>query len=310
MSIDTLDPNVYADFNLLMAMQHKAAGLSFLPKQAVQSILSGRHGSKLRGRGLNFEELRHYRSGDDIRTLDWKVTNRTKKPHVRVYTEERERSVMMIVDQRISMFFGSQVKMKSVAACEMAALCAWRTLAVGDRIGAILFNDSSLKEIRPQRSRPTAQRILLESVKMNHALHAKQKQTQNDLQLARALTEAERLCGHDRLVVIVSDLAGWSDGVLASIRRLSVHNDVIVAFVFDPLEKHLPEKASLVVSDGDVQIEVDSKKGEIKERFTAEFASSFNQVSKDLKKYGVPMIPIDTVAPVEDQLRVALGLPG
>ena len=308
MSDKKRDPKVYADFNLLMAMQHKAAGLSFLPRHAVQSILSGRHASKLRGRGLNFEELRHYRTGDDIRTLDWKVTNRTKKPHVRVYTEERERRVLMIVDQRISMFFGSKVKMKSVAAAEMAALCAWRTLAVGDRIGALLFNDSEIKEIRPQRSRPTAQRILFECSKMNHALHAHQKNAPNEQQLANTLVEAERLCGHDCLVVVISDLAGWSEGVLGSIRRLSVHNDVIVPFVFDPLEKHLPEKDSLVVSDGSVQIEVDARKSALKEQFTAEFSSSFDTVQNELKKYGVPVIPIDTVQPVEEQLRHALGL--
>ncbi len=308
MSEKKRDPKVYADFNLLMAMQHKAAGLSFLPRHAVQSILSGRHASKLRGRGLNFEELRHYRTGDDIRTLDWKVTNRTKKPHVRVYTEERERRVLMIVDQRISMFFGSKVKMKSVAAAEMAALCAWRTLAVGDRIGALLFNDSEIKEIRPQRSRPTAQRILFECTKMNHALHAHQKKASNEQQLSNALVEAERLCGHDCLVVVISDLAGWSESALGAIRRLSVHNDVIVPFVFDPLEKHLPEKDSLVVSDGSVQIEVDSRKSALKEQFTAEFSSSFDTVQNELKKYGVPVIPIDTVQPVEEQLRQALGL--
>lgn len=302
------DSKVYADFDLLMAMQHKAAGLSFLPRHAVQSILSGRHASKLRGRGLNFEELRHYRSGDDIRTLDWKVTNRTKKPHVRVYTEERERRVLMIVDQRISMFFGSKVRMKSVAAAEMAALCAWRTLAVGDRIGAILFNDTDMKQIRPQRSRATAQRILFECTKMNHSLDAVQKKAQNEQQLANALLEAERLCGHDCLVVVISDLAGWSDDVLGSIRRLSVHNDVIVPFVFDPLEKHLPEKDSLVVSDGSMQIEVDGRKKSLKEKFTAEFAASFESVQDELKKYSVPVIPIDTVAPVEEQLRHALGL--
>lgn len=308
MSSETRNSNVYADFDSLVAMQHKAAGLSFLPRQAVQSILSGRHASRLRGRGLNFEELRHYRSGDDIRTLDWKVTNRTKKPHVRVYTEERERRVLMIVDQRISMFFGSKVKMKSVAACEMAALCAWRTLAVGDRIGAILFNDVDIREIRPQRSRPNAQRILLECVKMNHTLHAQQEEAANEAQLARALRAAERVCDHDCLVVIISDLTGWSESTLGSIRRLSVHNDVIVPFVFDPLEKHLPERNSLVVSDGTVQIEVDGGKKALKEQFTAEFSSSFDAVQKDLKKFRVPVIPIDTVEPVEDQLRVALGL--
>ena len=90
--------NVYADLKKLVTLKNQVDGISFLPTQAVHSILSGRYSSRLRGRGLNFEELRHYRAGDDIRTMDWKVTNRTQKPHVRVYTEERERPVLLLID--------------------------------------------------------------------------------------------------------------------------------------------------------------------------------------------------------------------
>ena len=233
------DHNVYADFKQLVAMQHLTAGFSFLPKQAMQSILAGRHNSKLRGRGLNLEELRHYRPGDDIRTLDWKVTNRTKKPHVRVYTEERERSVLLLIDQRVSMFFGSRVKMKSVVAAEMAALSIWRTLAVGDRVGALVFNDSDIKEVKPQRSRKTALQILHQTTTMNHTLNARQSTEQNSGQLNRALQETERLCGHDYLIVVVSDMSGWDAETIKRIKRLAIHNDLIVPLIFDPLEKRV-----------------------------------------------------------------------
>ena len=301
------DHKVYADFKQLVAMQHLAAGFSFLPKQAMQSILAGRHASKLRGRGLNFEELRHYRPGDDIRTLDWKVTNRTKKPHVRVYTEERERSVLLLVDQRVSMFFGSQNKMKSVVAAEMAALSIWRTLAVGDRVGALVFNDYDIKEIKPQRSRKTALQILHQTTTMNHALNARQNTEQNSEQLNHALQEAERLCGHDYLIVVVSDMSGWNADTIKRVKRLTVHNDLIVPLIFDPLEKELPDHQQLVVSDGDVQIEVDARKHQLKQRFTEEFVSSVDFLQGELRKYGVPVIPIDTDAPVQDQVRLALG---
>ena len=154
------ETSIYASLKSLVALQHQSSGFSFLPRQPVHSILSGRHTSRLRGRGLNFEELRHYRSGDDIRTMDWKVTNRTRKPHVRVFTEERERPVLLVVDQRISMFFGSELKMKSVIAAELAALAAWRVLSVGDRIGALVFNDTEITETRPHRSRKSDIRLL------------------------------------------------------------------------------------------------------------------------------------------------------
>src|SRR5690606_25655237 len=118
----------------------------------VQSLLAGRHASRLRGRGLNFDEIRHYLPGDDIRQIDWKVTARTREPHSRIYTEERERPALMVVDQRLSMFFGSRRQLKSVTAAEAAALVAWRTIAVKDRVGMVLFDDAECVTIRPQRS--------------------------------------------------------------------------------------------------------------------------------------------------------------
>ena len=91
---------VYASLDELVRLRFKASGFSFLPRQPVHSVLSGRHASRLRGRGLNFEELRNYLPGDDTRNIDWKVTARTREPFVRVYTEEKDRPVWLLVDQR------------------------------------------------------------------------------------------------------------------------------------------------------------------------------------------------------------------
>ena len=134
----------------LLALKHKARGFSFMPRQPVHSVLAGRHASRLRGRGMNFEELRHYLEGDDTRTIDWLATARLASPHVRVYTEEKDRPVLLIVDQRSTMFFGSRHAMKSVAAAEVAALSAWRATSLGDRVGAVVFGDAEIVEVKPQ----------------------------------------------------------------------------------------------------------------------------------------------------------------
>ena len=139
--MDISNTYVYTNLDKLVALKYDIRGFSYLPKQPVQSQLTGKHRSRLRGRGLDFEEVRIYSFGDDIRSIDWKVTARTKKPHTRVYTEERERPVFLVLDQSSSMFFGSQQYMKSVIAAEAAAISAWKVLAVGDRIGGIGFND-------------------------------------------------------------------------------------------------------------------------------------------------------------------------
>lgn len=306
---DTSNKNagIYTSLKELVALQYKASGFSFLPKQPVHSILSGRHNSRLRGRGLNFEELRHYRAGDDIRTMDWKVTNRTGKPHVRVYSEERERPVLLLVDQRINMFFGSQLKMKSVIAAELAALSAWRVLSVGDRVGALVFNDTEIIEIRPQRSRKTVMQILQSVMTLNHALQAEYAVGQNDEQLNLALREAERLSGHDYLIVIISDMSGWNDETVKRIKRLAQHNDVMASLVFDALEKNLPDSSRLVLSDGDKQIQVDSGKAGLNQLYTEHFESAAEYLQSELKKHGIPVIPMNTRDDVLSQIRDAIG---
>ena len=163
---------VYANLEDLIRIQFEARDFSLRPQQPVTSILSGRYASRLRGRGLNFEELRRYQPGDDIRTIDWKVTARTRDPYVRVYSEEKDRQVLLVVDQRINMFFGTRQKLKSVTAAELAALGAWRAVDVGDRVGAVVFNDSDVDVIRPQRSKATVMRILHSVVRKNHELKA------------------------------------------------------------------------------------------------------------------------------------------
>jgi uncharacterized protein (DUF58 family) len=301
------DTNIYASLKELVALQHRASGFSLLPRQPVHSILSGRHTSHLRGRGLNFEELRHYRAGDDIRTMDWKVSNRTRKPHVRVYTEERERPVLLLVDQRISMFFGSQLKMKSVVAAELAALAAWRVLSVSDRVGALVFNDTQIMETRPHRSRKTVMQILHNVLTLNHALSAEYPDAQNDSQLNLVLRETERLSGHDYLIVIISDLSGWNGETVKRIKRLGRHNDVMASLVFDPLEKTLPDTSALVLSDGDTQIQVDAGNSALGMQYTEHFESGIEHLQSELSKHGIPVILMNTTETVLDQVRRAIG---
>ncbi len=146
------EARVHVTLDELLRLRHRAKGFSFLPKQPVHSLLAGRHASRLRGRGLEFEELRHYYEGDDVRAIDWPATARLGSPHVRVFTEERDRPVLLLVDQRLGMFFGSRRAMKSVVAAEAAALAAWRVTSLGDRVGAIVFSEDGIDEIRPRRA--------------------------------------------------------------------------------------------------------------------------------------------------------------
>jgi uncharacterized protein (DUF58 family) len=298
---------VYAQLEDLVRLRHRAVGFSFLPRQPVKSLLAGRHTSKLRGRGLNFEEIRRYLPGDDVRQIDWKVTARTRKPHARIYTEEHERPVILVVDQRLGMFFGSKLKLKSVAAAEVAALAAWRTIAVRDRVGAVVFNDTETREIRPQRLRSTVLRILHEILEMNHALAADSKLRPNAGMLNTALRGAQRIAAHDCLLVLITDAEGGNDETQHIVTEIARHNDLLIVFIFDPLEHKLPPAGRLVASDGVRQLEFDSASTSIRTQFDEEFESRRCNARRFLLTREIPVLPVSAAEATAHQLALALG---
>lgn len=288
----------------LILLRAEARGFSLLPRQPVGSLLAGRHASRLRGRGLSFEELRHYSQGDDIRTIDWKATARLREPYVRVYKEERERPILLVVDQRRSMFFGSRRTMKSVVAAELAALGAWRTLLSGDRVGGIVFSNSKIVDIRPHRSQNRLLPMLNELVNFNQALTT--ESSDGDVSLNTALEAARRRAVHDHLVVLISDLDGANDETQRLATQIAAHNDMLVLGVYDPLGAQLQSVPGMVADCNGQRIRLPSH---------ASFASDFRQTFvrlvrnwKDIfRALRVPVLPITTAEPTTDQVRKLFG---
>lgn len=306
-SVHTAKLGVYADLQDLVALQRRAQGFSFLPRQPVHSLLAGQHASCLRGRGLNFEEIRRYQMGDDIRQIDWKVTARTRKTHSRVFTEERERTTLLLVDQRITMFFGSVKSMKSVTAAEAAALAAWRVLAQKDRVGALVFNDSKIEEVRPQRSHSTVMRILDVIVQQNHELSVTGGAQSCPGMFNEVLRRCDRLAKHDCLICIISDAFGHDEESRRLLTRIAQHNDMLFAFVHDPLEVELPAAGPLVFSDGRRQLEVDTNNHGFRERYRSTFAEQRAAGRKFLLQRDMPVLPLSTGEDVAEQVRRQLG---
>jgi uncharacterized protein (DUF58 family) len=301
------DPRVYADLDELVRLQFEAQGFSFLPRQPLHSVLHGRHASRLRGRGLNFEELRGYLPGDDIRNVDWRASARTGEPHVRIYTEERDRPVWLLVNQRQSMFFGSQERMKSVTAAEATALAAWRVLGTGDRVGAMVFDDDDILTLRPQRSRHQVMRLLGAVVEKNHRLHADNRQSAQPAIINEVLRRLLPLARHDCLVGIVGDGSGVNDETRQLITRINAHNDCLFVMVYDPLEARLPRAGRLLASDGERRLAFNSSSGRLQKAFRSDFDDRLARLQALSRKQAIPLLPISTAEPVADQVRRLLG---
>ncbi len=292
----------------LFQVKADAHGFSFLPRQPVSSLLAGRHASRLRGRGLAFEELRHYNPGDDVRTIDWKATARLRSTYVRVYSEERERPVLLVVDQRRPMFFGSRRAMKSVTAAEVAALGAWRVLNARDRVGGIVFNEAEIVDISPHRSQTQVMRMLHEVVRLNHALAEKAAPT-GAVTLNHALEAALRRAKHDHLVVLISDFDGADEATQRLATLIAAHNDMLAVAIYDPLGASLQPQPGMVVEVGGARVALPLD-ASFPAAFQRAFAQRLDEWTEIFRALQVPVLPISTAEPPADQLRSLFGQRG
>lgn len=302
-----VDPRVHVTLEHLRSLEGRARQLSFLPRQPARSVLNGRHASRLRGRGLNFEELRDYLPGDDIRAIDWKVTARTGSPHVRVMTEERDRPALIVVDQRMTMFFGSQLNMKATTAAEAAALAAFRILDQGDRVGGIVFGDELVAEIKPQRSRVAVNRFLTALADANALLSAEAPDVE-PVSLARVLRAVSRIAPRDHLIVVLSDFDRAGEEAYRLVSGLARRNDLVLGLVHDPMAHDLPQARGLVVSNGVLQAEIGTGDARRLEDLRAFAKGRLARILDWQRRLGVPVLPLSAGEETLPQMRRLMGL--
>ena len=301
------DGLAYTSLAQLLRLEQAAQHLSFNSRQALSSILAGQHNSRLRGRGLNFEELRRYQPGDDLRHIDWRVSLRQGKPFIRSFSEERDRPALILVDQRMDMFFGSQYSLKSCTAAELASLAAWMIFHSGDRVGGLVFNDERIERIAPLRSRQRIEQLCAAIVRQNHALAADNPAIDSSGQLDKVLRECLTLAGHDHLICIISDFAGTSAKTLQLLRELAAHNDVIALQVYDPLALKIPQNGHLLITQGELQVELAVGRRHVHQPLSAFSAGRLRDVAELLRRSQIPLLMISTGEPALPQLRFELG---
>ena len=302
------EPGVFVELDELVALRGEARYSSFLPQQPVRSLLAGRRASRLRGRGLDFDELRSYVPGDDVRSIDWHVTARMRKPYVRTYKEERDRPVLLVVDQRACMFFGSHSVMKSVAAARLAALAAWRIIAVGDRVGALLVGEHEDVAVRPSRSSESVFYFCELLAKMGRELATADAAVRaHEDSFARALRAASELARRDTLVILISDLRGFSDDSVALLGSIRKHNDLLVAWIVDPLETALPDLGLVPITDGRSTLSVPTADAGLRARFAAKFADDTRRVREFCAGSGAPYFELRTDRDLLEQVRQTFG---
>lgn len=272
----------------------KPAALLNLNHSTIRSKQSGGYVSRFKGRGMEFDEARLYQPGDDIRSIDWRVTARTGKTHTKVFCEERERPVFISVDNRPAMQFATRGVFKSVQAAKIAALLAWTAQHRGDRIGGQLFTESSCQELKPQNGKHAVLRFFNALVKADGGAEL-------EMTLDHALA---RLVQHARpgsLVYIISDFRGLNQKSENHLAKLSRHCDVVLIQIFDPLETHLPARGRYRFTDEHRDAVIDTGDKQRILSYQQHYQDRLDYLLQIASKMGLRIIPCSTV---EDPLEV------
>lgn len=298
---------VEPDLKDLMSLYRPA---SLLPSWArsIRAHQSGGYLSALKGRGMEYDESRPYQAGDDIRTLDWRVTARTGKPHTKVFREERERPVYVCCDFSPSMFFATQGVFKSVQAARAAALIAWKAQQSGDRVGGLVFSAGAHHEMPPERGKPGVIRLLKKLVEGGKLPTTSPAETGAG-SLAKAVARLKRMAKPGSLIFLLSDFREFDETCESDLARLARHNDLTLLFINDPFEAALPSaSAHGSVTDGRADLEIVFGDNSLNQRYADNFNARYERISKLSKSYRILMSRLATTDDPLPVLQRLLGL--
>lgn len=255
---------------------------------------------------MEFHESRPYQAGDDIRTIDWRVTARSGRTYTKVYREERERPVLLWVDLCCSMFFGTRCCFKSVLGSKLASLLAWSSVQHGDRLGGLIFSEQEHFEFRP-RSGKASTLHFIRKLTSHSAWEQRNRVSDNGEAGLRALNRLRQVARPGSLVVLISDFRFLDDSWRVHLSQLARHNDVVLLFTHDPLEQTLPPAGYYRFTNGHTEIGIDSSDETSRQQYQRRFADHFQMLERLSRQLRLHFVDASTTSALLEVLKRGFG---
>ncbi len=296
---------LYPDFKDLIAIKDRRSKVSHLPARSVKAARQGNHNSPFRGQGLEFDAVRAYVPGDDIRNIDWKVTARSGSPHLKLFKEERERNITICVDMNESMRFGTRRTFKSIQAAHIAALLGWQSLSQHDSVSGCLFGDvqSGIQYFPPKRTRQSFCAML--------GILCRPPVQRHQIPIHHPLKQLSRSVTPGSIVYIISDFIDLNfhlqeESGLCLLRKSS---DVVFIAVNDIADKTIPPIGSILFSSntGD-KIAINTQNDSGRSAYANFWKREREQLHEITNKFKIPLIELGTESEIHKELF--LGLKG
>lgn len=313
-----LSNGVNCELDELVRYRPLARKLNLAPTGTIKSAMAGALSSRFKGRGMEFDEARHYQPGDDIRSIDWRVTARTGKTHTKLYREERERPVLVFVDLSASMHFGTQLLYKSVQALHAASLITFSALSRGDKIGCMAVSNTSDIERKPKSTAKHALSMLNQLVDMQKSTantafkDLKKNADHTSLTLppldasTHNMNKLAMLARPGTLVYVISDFSNFSSSAFSVLGKINRHCEVRPLRVFDPIEEALPNlngMQDVLLSNGQQEQHIMLGDNIVHEQYKRKRNGVFTALKDELSSLGLPLRQISAAVPVEQQLN-------
>lgn len=297
----------------LIHLQADARQLRVPRQNLAQRRQMGQQRSRMRGRGMEFAEVRQYQPGDDIRSIDWRVTARSQETHTKLYQEERERPVLILCDFAPSLFFASGGAYKSVRATQTAALLAWQALLAGNRVGGILVSSAAVSVLRPARRRSAVLGLLQGLTQFHEALHQQMHHSSGVPSASlfnEALNEARRVARTGGRVIVISDFLNLDQTGVTLLGQLALHNDVDTIRICDPLERELPAHGEFAVRQGRDVLWFDAGNAALRRAWSSRISEHEAYLTRSTRQTGCRLLTLTTTESPMEQLRRYLIGPG
>lgn len=274
----------------------------------VRSLQTGAYVSHFRGRGMEFDESRPYQPGDDPRSIDWRVTARSTTAYTKLFREERERPVLVIVDLRANMHFATRGCYKSVNASRAAALLSWAAHHRGDRLGGLIFGDTTHRELKPRLGRQAALRYVHQLAgHPDWENRMRRSGDDGEAQMTQAMSALRRVARPGSLVVILSDFIDFSRAAQSYLSSVARHNEVLAVFLNDPFERQLPPPGRYRLVSREDELAIDTFSRAAREDYRQAFLSRSRDLDAFCQLYGVHLMHMSTDDDPVNALQTALG---
>ncbi len=293
----------------LIRLQADARALKMPSARPARTRQEGLQRSPQRGRGMAFAEVRQYQPGDDIRSIDWRVTARRQSPHTKLYEEERERPLMLICDLGPSLFFASTGAYKQVRCAQLAALLAWLGLWAGDQVGGIVFNGRELEVLRPARRKKSVLTLLDALARHQYQQDSPPSETDSRAgrNLDQALAEAQRVVHTGSRIFVISDFLTISTDTGHLLSTLASHNTVSALRVVDPLELELPHSGRFAIAGPEGPVWFDAANHRFQEAWRRKVEEHEQQLQQCFRRSGVMAATVSTAEDPAMLLKSLLG---